>query len=98
MGELLTAGPSSAGGMVVRQDPRSWANAELNAKRQKWIEESLQEIKPAGPVGTCPLCGGRAVVATGTAGSGRSGRLTKAFAHYSCLEGACGQQSHVKQD
>jgi hypothetical protein len=37
-------------------------------------------------------------VATGTAGSGRSGRLTKAFAHYSCMEDHCGKSSHVKQD
>lgn len=96
--EVLAAGPKSAGELVARQDPRSWASAELRGRRRQWLEESMRDVKPAGPVGTCPECGGRAVVACGTAGSGRSGRLTKSFAHYSCLEDRCGRQSHVKQE
>lgn len=84
---------------LVDQDPREWATHELQTQRSQWAQEGyLQAGQRAGPIGTCPACGGRAVVATGTAGSGRSGRLTKAFAHYSCLEDNCGKSSHVKQE
>eukprot|EP00928_Gymnodinium_smaydae_P058723 TRINITY_DN41921_c0_g1_i1.p1 TRINITY_DN41921_c0_g1~~TRINITY_DN41921_c0_g1_i1.p1 ORF type:complete len:352 (+),score=100.67 TRINITY_DN41921_c0_g1_i1:43-1056(+) len=94
---VLAAGPAGAAKLAT-QDPADWATEKLQEKRRLWAAEALQEIKPAGPVGSCPVCGGRAVVACGTAGSGRSGRLTKAFAHYSCLEESCGRSTHVKQD
>mmetsp|Transcript_69241 Transcript_69241/g.150689 ORF Transcript_69241/g.150689 Transcript_69241/m.150689 type:complete len:297 (-) Transcript_69241:111-1001(-) len=95
--EVLDAGPDGAATLAL-QDPQAWAPDVVRAQRERWAAEALQEIKPAGPVGVCPACGGRAVVACGTAGSGRSGRLTKAFVHYSCLEDHCGQSSHVKQE
>jgi len=95
--EVMVAGVTGAA-KLARQDPREWATDELQAKRCRWAQESLREIKPAGPSAICPACGGRAIVATGTAGSGRAGRTTKAFNHYSCLEPHCGKSSHVKQD
>lgn len=94
---VLAASPSEIA-TLAHQDPREWASEEIQAMRRQWEKEALEEVKPAGPVGNCPECGGRAVVATGTAGSGRSARLTKAFAHYSCLEDNCGKSSHIKQD
>eukprot|EP00747_Dinoflagellata_sp_TGD_P031394 gnl/TRDRNA2_/TRDRNA2_135247_c0_seq1.p1 gnl/TRDRNA2_/TRDRNA2_135247_c0~~gnl/TRDRNA2_/TRDRNA2_135247_c0_seq1.p1 ORF type:complete len:360 (+),score=48.48 gnl/TRDRNA2_/TRDRNA2_135247_c0_seq1:50-1129(+) len=95
--EILVSGATKAR-ELAQQDPRQWATDELQAKRSRWAEESLNEIKPNGPIGVCPSCGGRAVVAAGTAGSGRAGRTTKAFYHYSCMETHCGKASHVKQD
>lgn len=95
--EVLRAGPFGVG-VLARQDPQEWASEEIQAKRRQWAQEALQEVKPAGPIGKCPECDGRAVVACGTAGSGRSSRLTKSFYHYSCLEDTCGKDSHVKLD
>lgn len=96
--EEVVATGASVAARLVQQDPREWATDELRNKRSRWAEEALQELKPSGPIAACPCCGGRAVVATGTAGSGRAGRTTKAFIHYSCLEQGCGKSSHVKQD
>lgn len=95
--EVLASGVS-VGAKLLRQDPREWATEELLAKRCRWAEEALQKILPAGPIGVCPCCDGRAVVAAGTAGSGRAGRTTKAFYHYTCIEVGCGKSSHLKQD
>eukprot|EP00930_Biecheleria_cincta_P091472 TRINITY_DN81050_c0_g1_i1.p1 TRINITY_DN81050_c0_g1~~TRINITY_DN81050_c0_g1_i1.p1 ORF type:complete len:355 (-),score=75.90 TRINITY_DN81050_c0_g1_i1:21-1085(-) len=94
---VLAAGPEGAPALA-RQDPREWAGAEMQAKRQRWAKESLQEAQvPLGQMATCPECGGRAFVNTGRAGSGRAARLSKQYAHFTCTEKTCGKVTHVQE-
>lgn len=94
---VLAAGPDGAIALA-QQDPREWAGAEMQAKRQRWAKESLQAAQvPCGQMATCPECGGRAFVNTGRAGSGRAARLSKQYAHFTCTEKACGKVTHVQE-
>ncbi|CAE7402323.1 rluD [Symbiodinium sp. CCMP2592] len=84
--DILAAGSSGALA-IARQDPREWACSDLQAKRQRWALESMQEAKmPSGQMARCPECGGKAFVNTGRAGSGRAARLSKQYAHFKCTE------------
>ncbi|CAE7237022.1 Ribosomal large subunit pseudouridine synthase C [Symbiodinium microadriaticum] len=84
--DILAAGPPGALA-IAQQDPREWACSAVQAKRQRWALESLQEAKmPSGQMARCPECGGKAFVNTGRAGSGRAARLSKQYAHFKCTE------------
>lgn len=94
---VLAAGPDGASALA-QQDPREWAGAEMQAKRQRWVKESMQEAQvPHGQMAICPECGGRAFVNTGRAGSGRAARLSKQYAHFNCTEKNCGKVTHVQE-
>lgn len=94
---VLAAGPAGAL-ELARQDPQEWADPDLRAKRLQWKRECLNEAKRAGgQVGTCPKCGGRALVECGRAGTGRAARLSKQYSHYTCLEERCGETTHIQE-
>jgi len=95
--DILAAGSSGALA-IARQDPREWACSDLQAKRQRWALESMQEAKmPSGQMARCPECGGKAFVNTGRAGSGRAARLSKQYAHFKCTEPHCGKETHLQE-
>ncbi|CAE8636188.1 unnamed protein product, partial [Polarella glacialis] len=94
---VLNLGPKETAALA-RQDPREWAGSKLQAQRLRWAEEALRESQvPVGTVAICPECGGRALVDTGRAGSGRAARLSKQYAHFTCQEEQCGKVTHVKE-
>ncbi|CAK9029217.1 Lactoylglutathione lyase (Aldoketomutase) (Glyoxalase I) (Glx I) (Ketone-aldehyde mutase) (Methylglyoxalase) (S-D-lactoylglutathione methylglyoxal lyase) [Durusdinium trenchii] len=94
---IRQAGPQGAAALA-QQDPRDWANGELQAKRRRWMQEALREAKvPSGHMAVCPECGGKAFVNTGRAGSGRAARLSKQYAHFKCTEKACGKETHIQE-
>mmetsp|Transcript_32247 Transcript_32247/g.74434 ORF Transcript_32247/g.74434 Transcript_32247/m.74434 type:complete len:315 (+) Transcript_32247:1-945(+) len=95
--EIIAGGPDAAAA-VAKQDPREWACSTLQAKRQRWTEESLKEAQvPSGQMARCPECGGKAFVNTGRAGSGRAARLSKQYAHFLCTEVNCGKETHIQE-
>lgn len=95
--DILAAGPPGALA-IAQQDPREWACSAVQAKRQRWALESLQEAKmPSGQMARCPECGGKAFVNTGRAGSGRAARLSKQYAHFKCTEPHCGKETHLQE-
>lgn len=95
--ELIAAEPQVLR-EIARQDPREWVSAGLRAKRRQWAKEALAEARqPGNVISVCPECGGRAAVECGRAGSGRSARISKQYAHYTCLEDRCGKVTHIQE-
>jgi len=91
---VLDAGVEGAEALA-KQEPHEWAHEDLKSRRLQWAQESLRAACPSGgEIGTCPECGGRAVVECGQSADFKK---AKQYAHYTCLEEHCGKISHIKE-
>ena len=90
------AGAAALAKTLALEDPRSWADEQLKAKRAEWQRESLAEAAPqqGGVERPCPECGGRAICETGAS---QNFKMSKPFTHYRCLELTCGKETHVTE-
>merc|ERR1712110_805272 len=91
---LVAQGPAGTAALA-QQDPKEWVSAEVQVRRRHWASEAMREACPfEGQVGTCPECGGRAIVECGQSADFKK---AKQYAHYTCMEERCGKVTHIKE-
>eukprot|EP00927_Polykrikos_kofoidii_P079739 TRINITY_DN7655_c0_g1_i1.p1 TRINITY_DN7655_c0_g1~~TRINITY_DN7655_c0_g1_i1.p1 ORF type:complete len:217 (+),score=33.07 TRINITY_DN7655_c0_g1_i1:120-770(+) len=93
--DVILSGGISCAVDVALQDPREWATDNLKARRQFWATSAMNMASQVGgDIRSCPQCGGKAVLETGTSAAYK---MAKAYVHYRCMEVHCGLDTHVKE-